>query len=91
MTVIDVVVRPKRQVTLPKEICQQLGIAPGDLLEFTLDGATLVARLKKARALDAVKEIREMFKASGISEAELQDSGRKIRREVVKELYSEKH
>jgi hypothetical protein len=46
---------------------------------------------KKVRAEAALKEIREMFKASGISEAELQDSGRKIRREVVKELYSEKH
>ena len=90
MTAIDVVVRPKRQVTLPKEICEQLGIAPGDTLEFNLEGSVLVARPKKARALDAVREIRAMFKASGITEAELQDSGREIRREVAGRLYSAK-
>ena len=90
MNEIDVVVRPKRQVTLPKEICQQLGITPGDTLEFTLEGAMLVARPKKARAMDAVREIRAMFKASGITEAELQDSGREIRKEVARRLYSAK-
>jgi AbrB family looped-hinge helix DNA binding protein len=87
---IDVVVRPKRQVTLPKEICEQLGIAPGDTLEFNMEGSVLVARLKKARALDAVREIRAMFKASGITEAELQDSGREIRKEVARRLYRAK-
>ena len=90
MVVIDVIVRPKRQVTLPKEICQQLGIVPGDTLELTLDGAALVARPKKARALDAAKEIREMFKTSGITEAELQDSGKEIRRDVLRSRYSVK-
>ena len=90
MTAIDVVVRPKRQMTLPKEICQQLGIAPGDILEFTVDGVMLVAHSKKARALDALKEIREMFKASGITEAELQDSGREIRKEIMRSRYGAK-
>jgi AbrB family looped-hinge helix DNA binding protein len=87
---IDVVMRPKRQVTLPKVICEQLGIAPGDILEFNLEGSVLVARPKKARALDAVKEIRAMFKASGITEAELQDSEKEIRREVARRLYRAK-
>jgi hypothetical protein len=49
-----------------------------------------VARPKKARALDAVKEIRAMFKASGITEAELQDSEKEIRREVARRLYRAK-
>jgi AbrB family looped-hinge helix DNA binding protein len=87
---IDVVMRPKRQVTLPKVICEQLGIAPGDILEFNLEGSVLVARPKKARALDAVKEIRAMFKASGITEPELQDSEKEIRREVARRLYRAK-
>lgn len=42
----------------------------------------------KARARNAVKEIREMFKVSGITEAELQDSGRKIRWEIMKQYSS---
>ena len=90
MAVIDVMVRPKRQVTLPKGMCQQLGFIPGDILEFTLDGTVLIARPKKARALDAAKEIREMFKTSGITEAELQDSGKEIRRDVLRSRYSVK-
>ena len=90
MSIIDVVVRPKRQVTLPKEICEQLGIAPGDTLEFTTDGATLIGRPKKARAMDSVREIRAMFKASGITEAELQESGKAIRMDVVRSRYSAK-
>jgi hypothetical protein len=42
----------------------------------------------KAHARNAVKEIREMFKVSGITEAELQDSGRKIRWEIMKQYSS---
>jgi len=41
---------------------------------------------KKAGALTVLKEIRERFKASGITEAEFQASGRKIRRELTKQL-----
>jgi len=33
---------------------------------------------KKAMAAEALNEIREMFKTSGITEAELQISGKKI-------------
>ncbi|MGP8080592.1 MAG: hypothetical protein ACLPVI_08810 [Dehalococcoidales bacterium] len=42
---------------------------------------------KKVVAKNALKEIREMFQASGITEAELQASGREIRRELIKQLY----
>lgn len=46
--VIDVVLRPKRQITLPREVCEQLGVGPGDKLELTLEGAALVASPKKS-------------------------------------------
>ena len=42
---------------------------------------------KKVLARNALKEIREMFKASGITEAEFQASGRKIRWELTKQRY----
>ena len=45
-------------------------------------------RNKKVSAINALKEIREMFRASGITEDELQDSGRKIRREIMKQYSS---
>jgi AbrB family looped-hinge helix DNA binding protein len=88
--VADVVLRPKRQVTLPKEICNRLGIGPGDTLELTVDDFTLTAKPKKNISLAALKEIRQAFQRSGITEEELQEAGRRIRRKVVSERYSGK-
>ena len=86
--IIDVVLRQKRQITLPKEICEQLGIEPGDMLELALENSALVARPKKVAALEALREIREAFKRSGITEKELQDIGSRVRQEVIRERYA---
>ena len=86
----DVVLRPKRQVTLPREVCDQLGIQPGDILEVTVEGCTLIARPRKAVALDALKEIQQAFERSGITEQELQETGRQIRRKIAGERYGAK-
>ena len=87
---IDVVLRPKRQITLPKEVCEQLGIGPGDMLELALENSTLVARPKKVAALEALREIHEAFKRSGITEDELQKAGRRVRQEVNRKRYAAK-
>jgi len=83
----DVVIRPKRQVTLPSELCDRLGIAPGDVLEFSIEGSALIARPKKLAALTSLREIQRAFKASGISEEELQQAGRRVRQELARERY----
>jgi len=83
----DVVLRPKRQVTLPKDICDQLGIGPGDVLEMTVKDAVIVARPRKITALEALKEIQQAFQRSGITEEEVQKTGRRIRQEVARERY----
>ena len=85
--VVDVVLRPKRQVTLPKEICDALGIRPGDVLELTLEDSTIIAKPRKIVALEALREIQQVFKRSGISEEELQKGGRRVRQEVARERY----
>lgn len=87
---IDVVLRPKRQITLPKEVCEQLGIGPGDMLELAVKGSILVAKPKKEVALEALREIREAFKRSGVAEEELQETGRRVRQEVIRERYATK-
>ena len=74
--VADVVLRPKRQVTLPKEICDQVGIGPGDVLELTVEDSTIVARPRKIVALEALKEIQQAFQRSGITEEKLQEAGK---------------
>jgi AbrB family looped-hinge helix DNA binding protein len=82
-----VVLRPKRQVTLPKEVCAQLGVKPGDILEVTVDDCVLIARPRKTLALEALTEIQQVFERSGISEKELQAAGRRARREVAGERF----
>jgi hypothetical protein len=42
---------------------------------------------KKVLAKNSLKEIREIFKASGITDAEFQASGMEIRWEIIKEYY----
>lgn len=86
----DIVLRPKRQVTLPREVCDQLGIHPGDILEITVENCTLIARPRKAVALEALKEIQQAFERSGISEQELQEAGKRVRRDVAGERYGAK-
>ena len=87
--VVDVVLRPKRQITLPKEVCERLGIGPGDMLEVALEGSTFVARPKKAAALDALREIQDAFGRSGVSGEELEEAGRRVRQQVNRERHGD--
>ena len=82
-----VVLRPKRQVTLPREVCDQLGIEPGDVLELAVEDSTLIARPRKTLALEALREIQRAFQRSGITEEELQQAERRVRQEVARERY----
>lgn len=87
---VEVALRPKRQLTLPAEICQALGIEPGDLLELSVEGRVLMAKPKKAKALDALREIRDSFERSGITEDELLKAGRGTRRAISRERHGGK-
>jgi AbrB family looped-hinge helix DNA binding protein len=46
------ILSPKRQVTLPKELCDRLRVGPGDQLEF-LEHNGRITILKKARGSSA--------------------------------------
>lgn len=81
----EVVVRPKRQVTIPGKICDELGIGPGDVLELVVEGSVLKATPRKRIALDAWAEIHESFKRSGVEEEELLKEARKTRQEIARE------
>lgn len=86
----EVTLRPKRQLTLPAEICEALDIEPGDLLELRVEGRVLTARPKKAKAMDALREVRDAFARSGITEEELLKAGRSARRNVKRESHGGK-
>ena len=85
-----IVLRDKRQLTLPREICEQLGIGPGDNLTLYVEDGVLVAKPNKTIALEALRELRESFKNSGITLKELLANGRRIRKELVKEYYGDR-
>jgi len=85
-----VVLRPKRQVTLPKNICDRLGIKPGDALEMIVKDSVLIARPRKSVSMESLKEIQQAFKSSGITEEDLQKAGRRVRQEIARERHGAK-
>jgi AbrB family looped-hinge helix DNA binding protein len=83
----NAVLRPKRQVTIPKKLCDELGIEPGDILVLTVENSTLTARPRKTAALEALREIQRAFEKSGVTEEELQEESRRVRQEIIRERY----
>ena len=81
------VLRPRRQLTLPRDICRQLGIDTGDQVELSVEDCTLVVTPSRKRALDALAEIHDAFARSGLTEKELQRAAREARTELVRERY----
>ncbi len=69
--ILEVQLRPKRQITLPSKVCEKLGIEYGDKLELRIRDNSIVVKPKKTIALNALNEIREVFKKSGVTEKEL--------------------
>ncbi len=84
---MEIVLRPRRQLTLPKKVCERLGVKPGDRLALELRGATLVAKPKRIIALEALREIREAFQRSGVTEEELIKAGKQVRQELIRKRY----
>lgn len=85
--VLDLTLRPRRQLTLPPEVCDRLGVQVGDRLEVSVTDDALLVRPKKVVALKALEEIQRAFAASGITEEELQAEGRRIREQLSRERY----
>jgi AbrB family looped-hinge helix DNA binding protein len=81
------IIRERRQITLPSELCRELNISTGDALEVEVrDGGLFLAPARKA-ALDALAEIRRLFQESGITEKELLATARRVRRQLTHERY----
>src|SRR3712207_1503301 len=80
-------VQEKGQVTIPTEIRKKLGLKKGDLVAFveTEDGVLISPR--EVVVAKALEQIGAALQEKGITLEELMDDGRKIRGELVKELY----
>ena len=86
----DVIIRDKRQITLPRKLCEQLGVEPGDRLILNIEGDKLVAKPRKSVALNALQELHRIFQTSDVTERELLKTARRLRRELVEKEYGRK-
>jgi bifunctional DNA-binding transcriptional regulator/antitoxin component of YhaV-PrlF toxin-antitoxin module len=84
---VRLTIRDRRQVTLSAEICRALGVGVGDTLEVEVDEGVVTMRSTRASGRDALAELRRTVAESGVSEAELLESGRQIRKKVFRERY----
>ena len=82
-------IRERRQITLPREVCESLGVDVGDALEMELGEGVLILRPAPRSALDALSELRKAISAAGVAEDELLEEGRRVRTEVFRERYPE--
>ena len=82
-------IRERRQVTLPADICRELGLDVGDSLTLEVRDGSVVATPSRKAALDALAAIQQAFQESGITEEELLEEGRRVRTELVREIYGE--
>jgi bifunctional DNA-binding transcriptional regulator/antitoxin component of YhaV-PrlF toxin-antitoxin module len=87
MSRMQSVIRDRRQITLPREVCEQLGVDVGDTVEMAVEGGALVITPSKKLALDALNEIQAAFARSSISEQELQRAAGQARTERARERY----
>ena len=81
------IVRDRRQITLPADICKQLGLDVGDAVELEVENGALRVTPSRKRALDALAAIQKAFQESGVTEKEFLAEGRRVRRELVEERY----
>jgi AbrB family looped-hinge helix DNA binding protein len=84
---VRAVLRDRRQVTLPREVCEALGIKPGDGLELRVQDGAVIIRPGRVAALEALEELRRAIAESGVTEEELLESGRQIRDDLFREKY----
>ena len=79
--------RARRQMTLPAWVCDAMGFREGDQLTVTVHDRQVILKKAPSTELDALREIQRAFAASGISEEELQEEGRRVRKELVELRY----
>ena len=86
---MKLILRDRRQITLPEELCRELGVGPGDRLEARVENGVLNIRPSRQVALDALKAIGDALREAGVTEEEFLESGRQIRTELFRENFPE--
>lgn len=75
------------QVTIPQEIRQKLGLAPGDLIAFVETERGILISPQEMVAADALDKMGALLKEKGITLEEWIEAGREIRGELIEQEY----
>lgn len=86
---VEVILGPDGGVTLPASTLQTLGVQEGDRLTLSVSDGGLIVTPNKVLARQALEEIRRDLAASGITEEELQEEGRRVREELFRSRYGD--
>ena len=81
------VLRGRRQLTLPRVICEALGLEEGANLSIEVQDGKLIGTPGRKKALDALAEVRKAFAESGVTLEELLAAAPRVRAEVAHEMY----
>jgi AbrB family looped-hinge helix DNA binding protein len=79
--------KQKGQLTIPAQMRSELGLKEGDLVEVTRTPDGLLITPQEAIALRALDQIGRMLKDQGTTLEELLESGRKVRAQLVEDMY----
>ncbi len=71
-----ITLREKRQMTLPPEVSEALGLRPGDSIEITVEDGKAILEPSRRAALNALREVQKAIAESGITEEEWMELGR---------------
>jgi bifunctional DNA-binding transcriptional regulator/antitoxin component of YhaV-PrlF toxin-antitoxin module len=82
-----IALREKRQITLPAELCEALGVRPGDSFQADIEDGALILTPSAKVILNALEEISRALRDAGVTEKELLESGKEVRKELFRETY----
>lgn len=80
-------IRPRRQITLPAAVLDQLDLDVGDSLSLKIERQTLIAKAVQSQTVDTFQAIQGAIRKSKVSEKSFQKSGQKIRKDLFAEKY----
>ena len=80
-------IRDRRQITLPADILDKLGLSVGDNLAIQVKKQELIVKPLREQAVDTLKAIQKVFQESKINERELREAGQSLRKKLAKGIY----
>ena len=81
-----ITIRDRRQITLPRLFLNKFGLDVGDRLLMRLEPNEIKIEPMKTKTVDLITKIQEVVKKSNISEKEIQESGRRIRKKLAQQF-----